>query len=369
MSVRVLMAAGGTGGHVMPALAVARLLKERDPACSCVAVTGTRGVAHELWDASVGELKTVGVEPWPRRSQIMDPRYWWRQGRAAVELLHLLRVYRPTVVVGFGGYVAGPAVLLGKLTGSTTVIHEQNVYPGKTTRMLVPWADRVAVSFEETRAHLPRNARVTVTGNPVQVGIDPSSREEVLRTLGLAPRKPVLLVMGGSQGSRTINQVCVEAMTRLAPAQRRTFQILHLTGPSDEAWVAERYRALGISGQVRAFLSAMESAYAVATLAVARAGATTVAELVATAIPSVLIPYPYASAHQSANAYWLSRRGGTLVIDQGILTAERFVNTVLSLLTTPKQLDDMRRALGQLAVPGAAGRLADAVLETATHAG
>ena len=365
MSLRVLIAAGGTGGHVLPALTMARVLKARLPDASCVAVSGERGVASQLWDRSVGELATISVRPWPRPQELVSPRYWWRQGRATLQLVRLLARYKPQVVVGFGGYVAGPAVLLAKLTGSRTVIHEQNVFPGRTTRMLVSWADRVAVSFEETRQHLPAKATVTVTGNPVRAGVAGASRDMALKTLGLASRTPVLLVMGGSQGSRTINAVCVEAMALVPPRQRRTFQLLHLTGPHDLPWVMERYRALGIEGCTVAHLDEMGPAYAAATLALARAGATTLAELVATATPSVLVPYPYAGAHQVANAQWLSRRGGAWLVDQQALSPEYFADRVVSLLTNAAQLERMRQALRGLSVPGAAERLADTVLEMA----
>jgi len=365
MAMRVLMAAGGTGGHVLPAVTVARWLKQRDPDCSCVAVSGRRGVADQWWDASLGELATVSVEPWPRRLQVVDPRYWWRQVRATLRLAQLLRRYRPQVVVGFGGYVAGPAVLLAKLSGTPTVIHEQNVFPGRTTRLLVRWADRVTVSFEETRRYLPSRARVTVTGNPVRAEVEGRSRETALKALGLSPEKPVLLVMGGSQGSHVLNTVIVEALASLAPKERRGLQLLHLTGAKDHAAVAERYRALGVAGHALAALPAMGPAYAAATLAVVRAGATTLAELVATATPSVLVPYPYAGAHQTANAHWLSRRGGALAMDQSVFTPARFIEMVLPLLRDPARLAAMRASLQSLAMPGAAERVATAVLEVA----
>lgn len=362
---KVLMAAGGTGGHLLPALTVARLLRDRQPACSCVAVSGERGLAGQLWDRSVGELATVPAEPWPRGLQAVNPRYWWRQGRATARLLALLRQHRPQVVVGFGGYVAGPAVMLAKVRGIPTVIHEQNVFPGRTTRMLVRWADRVAISFEETRRHLPQRAPVTLTGNPVRPETEGCSREQALKTLGLSPAKPVLLVMGGSQGSHVLNEVSVEAIARLGPRQRRTFQVLQLTGPQDVGWVSERYRAMGMTARVEIFLPAIGLAYAAAALAVVRAGATTVAELVATTTPAVLVPYPYAGAHQALNAHWLGRRGGALVLDQGIFTPERFLEVIIPLLGDQTRLEAMRAALRELATPGAAERVADAVLEAA----
>lgn len=365
MGLRVLMAAGGSGGHVLPALTVARRLKQQAPDMSCLAISGRRGIAEQWWDPSLGELATVPIEPWPHRLQAIDPRYWWRQARATVQVARLLRRYRPQVVVGFGGYVAGPAVLLAKLAGTPTVIHEQNVFPGRTTRMLVPWADRVTVSFEETRRHLPSTARVTVTGNPVREELSGRPRAAAWQALGLSEDRPVLLIMGGSQGSHTLNLVTVDAVTRLAPKDRKTFQVLHLTGARDRAWVAERYRALGMAGHALAALPSMGQAYAVTTLAVARAGATTLAELVATETPAVLVPYPYANAHQSANAHWLSGRGGAIVMDQTVFTATRFVESVVPLLHDGTKLQAMRSQLEGLAIPGAAERVAAAVLEVA----
>jgi len=364
----IVIAAGGTGGHVIPALTVARLLKQRHPDCACVAVSGARGTPERWWDSSVVELATVPVQPWPEAWQVVDPRYWWRQGSAVMHITKLLRRYRPEVVVGFGGYVAGPTVVLARAAGIPTVIHEQNVFPGRTTRLLVAWADRVAVSFEETRRHLPRGARVMVTGNPVAPEVEGRSRAEAVGVLGLTVGKPVLLIMGGSQGSRRVNEVSVEALARLTPRQRQVFQVLHLAGGRDLQWITERYRALGVAGRVHAFLPAMGLAYAAATLAVTRAGATTVAELVATATPAVLIPYPYAGAHQAANAQWLAHHGGAMVVDQAAFTPEQFLKLVVPLLGNSTQLASMREALRQVATPGAAQRVADTVLEVACAA-
>lgn len=365
MGLRVMMAAGGSGGHVLPALTVARRLKAQAPDISCLAISGRRGVAEQWWDPSLGELTMVAVEPWPHRLQVVDPRYWWRQARATVRLAKLLRAYRPQVVVGFGGYVAGPAVLLAKLSGTPTVIHEQNVFPGRTTRMLIPWADRVAVSFEETKQYLPAKARVTVTGNPVREELASWPRAAAWKALGLSEDKPVLLIMGGSQGSHVLNTVVVEALAALAPKDRKNFQMLHLTGAKDHAWIAGRYKALGVAGHALAALPSMGQAYGVTTLAVVRAGATTLAELVATATPAVLVPYPYANAHQSANAHWLTRRGGAVVMDQAVFTAARVVREIVPLLHDAAKLHSMRAQLEGLAIPGAAERVATAVLEVA----
>jgi len=361
----VMLAAGGTGGHVIPALTVARLLKARRPAWTCVAVSGQRGMPERLWDASVVTLETVPTQPWPRGLELVDVRYWWRQGVSAVRIARLLKRHRPGVVVGFGGYVAGPTVMLAKLLGIPTVIHEQNVFPGRTTRLLVRWADRVAVSFEETRRHLPSRAAVTVTGNPVRPEVEGHTRAAAAKSFELSPSQPILLITGGSQGSHCLNEVSVEALARLTPAQRRMFQVIHLTGPHDGSWVTERYRSLGITARVHPFLSTMGPAYAAATLVVARAGATTVAELVATATPSVLVPYPHAGAHQAVNAQWLARHAGALVLDQAVFTPERFLDVIVPLLTDPERLQAMRAALSRLATPGAAERMADTVAEVA----
>lgn len=362
------MAAGGTGGHLLPALAVARSLRQQDPTCTCLAVSGARGGARQLWDQAAGELATVPVEPWPQGMERLDPRYWWRQARAASRMLRVLRRFRPDVVVGFGGYVAGPAVLLATWRGTATVIHEQNVFPGRTTRLLASWADRVAVSFDETRQHLPAATPVTVTGNPVRAEVEGCPRAEALAALALSPARPVLLVMGGSQGSHTINTVMVEALGGLPESRRRALQVLHLTGGRDAPAVTARYQALGVRGRVQAYLPAMGMAYAAATLAVARAGATTVAELVATATPAVLVPYPHAGAHQTANASWLARHGGAIVMDEAALDPARVRGTILPLLTDADRLHGMRSALRRLVVPGAAQRVAETVVEAARAA-
>lgn len=361
---RVLLAAGGSGGHVIPAIALAQRLKQRQADCTCLAVSGGRGVSESLWDRSIVEWTTVPVEPWPTGWGGVDPRYWWRQTRAAVWMTRVLRRFGPHVVVGFGGYVSGPAVMLAKWLRIPTVIHEQNVFPGRATQWLSRWADRVAISFDETRAFLP-HAQVTVTGNPVRSDLGSMSREAALESFGLTKDKPVLLIVGGSQGSHWLNTASLTAMACLTPAERRTFQVIHLTGSHDESWVTERYRALNVRSTVRALLPSMAAAYAAATLAVARAGATTLAELVACAVPAVLVPYPYAGGHQAMNAQWISRRGGAIAIDQGAFTPERWEDVVWPLLSDRPRLEAMRGSLRQFVKPGAADRLAQTVLEAA----
>ncbi|MBI4313382.1 MAG: undecaprenyldiphospho-muramoylpentapeptide beta-N-acetylglucosaminyltransferase [Candidatus Omnitrophica bacterium] len=365
MALRVLMAAGGTGGHLIPALTVARLLKQQDPENSCLAVSGENGMGEALWDHSLGEFQTFPVWPWPKGLQIIDPRYWGKQLWALVRMFRIMKRFKPQVVIGFGGYAAGPAVLLARMTGTPAVIHEQNVFPGRTTQLLVSWANRVAVSFKETAQHLPKNISVAVTGNPVRPEIACPLRETALQALGLSASKPVLLIVGGSQGSHHINKTVVEAFGQLPARQRNLFQVLHLTGSADVQWVAERYRALGIEGRVEAFSSNMGWAYSVAHLAVARAGATTLAELIATETPSFLVPYPHAGAHQAANAQWLAGRGGAVAMDQEVFTADRVVKFVIPLLTDRQKLNEMRASLKVLRIPDAAQRVVEMVLEAA----
>ena len=360
-AMNVLLVSGGSGGHLVPAMALAEHLQPED---RCVLMSTRRPVDRLLAAeaASAVEWETIGLQPFTPLWKWLSPLYLARQLRAAGRVRSVIEKAKPDVVVGFGGYLSAVGVVTARGAGIPSVIHEQNLLPGRANRLLARLADAVAVSFPETKSHLPRRAAVETTGNPIRLQRGGMTAEQARATLGLDREKPVLLVMGGSQGSRAINRLAL-AVWEAAPAKyKEEIQLLHLAGTEEAATEAgEAYRRLGVRAAVFPFLGRMDLALASATLAVCRAGATGIAELTAMELPSILIPYPYAGAHQRANAEWARGAGGAILLEEKGLTAERLWREVERLLSDPARLAGMRRALRDRSDGQAAQRLGELV--------
>lgn len=365
---RVLIAGGGTAGHVFPALALARRLASEDGVEVRFAGTATGLEARLVADAGFPFL-AVEASPFLRR---FSPAAL----RAPLSIVRGMRRIRPEVetadvVVGMGGYVSGPVVLAAFSARRRVVLHEQNAVPGLANRLFSRRAHAVALSFAEAARFLPRRARVAVTGNPV--------REEVLRVreerealareaaeeLDLEPARKTILVFGGSQGALHVDRASVGACRLLA--DRGDLQLVLLTGPAHFEDVA-RGLPTGTALRIRPFpfLSRMELAYACADLVVARAGATSIAEITACGLPSLLIPYPYATGrHQEANARAVQRAGAAAVLLDDRLNPEELADRLVGLIDHEERLQAMGERAASWGHPDAASAVAKMVLEAA----
>ncbi|MGH7550286.1 MAG: undecaprenyldiphospho-muramoylpentapeptide beta-N-acetylglucosaminyltransferase [Gemmatimonadota bacterium] len=355
--VRVLIAGGGTGGHLMPALHLARELEARGSIVMLVG--GERGRDGQLLDRLWHAHRLL---PAP----ILDRRRWWanvalpvRLGRAFVAARRVLQAFGPDVVVGTGGYVSVPVGLAARASGIPLVLQEQNRNPGVATRLLARWAESICVGFAEAASALPGRP-VVVTGNPIAppraVPADFAER--------LDPDRPTLGIFGGSQGARGIN----ETVLRLWGG--RTGEVPNLvwqTGRLDEG----RVRAAAAWPErvvIREFFSPMTAVYPLLDAIVCRAGAMTLAELAAWGIPAVLVPYPFATAdHQTGNARALERAGAAVVVPEKELSAERLLAALADLLDDPGARETMARAARRLGRPEAAAAVADRVIAVATR--
>lgn len=353
---RLLIAGGGTGGHLFPGVAIAEELRARLPDAAVRFVGTERGlearVLPELgWDLTfirVSGLKTVGVLGM-LRGLVRLPRALWQARRVVKE-------FRPDVVLGVGGYASGPVVLMARLRGVPTAICEQNSIPGFTNKLLGKVVRAVFLSFEDSRRFFkPR--KVVMSGNPVR-------RELAARLLAAAetPRPadaPVaVLVSGGSQGAKAVNELASTAL--IALARERPLAIVHQTGAADLDAITARYREAGVEADCRAFIKDMAAAYATADVVVGRAGATTVAELAIAGKPAVFIPYPFAADdHQHRNAREMAEAGAALVRRQAELTAETLADALRPLLTDPARRAQMGAAMRALARPAAAAAVVD----------
>lgn len=370
---KVVFAGGGTGGHVYPGVTVARTLLERDPGTKVVFVGTRKGLEADVIPREGFDLSTIEVAGFRRRLSPDTLLTAFRACKGFIQSLAILRCEKPDVVVGTGGYVSGPVVLAAWILGIPTLIHEQNALPGVTTRVLSRVASAVAVTYPESARYLARKPRVVVTGNPVRKSILTADRREGARAMGLDPGRPTLLVFGGSQGARAINEAMVATLPDLL-ARHRDLQVIHQTGRRDHAWVVAELEARGVDRKrlprlvVEPYLYEMDMAMACADLVVSRAGAISIAEITARGLPAVLIPFPGAAeGHQERNARALEAAGAAVVILQSELRGDVLRDTVEALLGDRDRLERMSRSSRRLGRPDAADALADLVVRLASR--
>lgn len=359
-----MIAGGGTAGHVNPALALGRALGDAE-----VTFVGTsRGAEAGLVPAAGFPLEIIQVRGFDRS------RPWTLVGvgatavRATRSASLLLDRLRPAVVVGMGGYVSLPVCLAARRKRIPVVLHEQNIVFGLANRVCKGWAARVAVSFEETLGQA--GSKGVNTGNPVapelvEMNVD-AERAEALRRFELEPGRKTLLVFGGSQGARTINEVVPGLVAAWRGNADR--QVLHISGRSQRS-LLEQIESLPTDGFVYRgveFVDRMTEAYAVADVALCRGGATTVAELGAVGLPAVIVPYPHhRDKQQERHGAALERKGAAVVVPDDQVTPERVAGIVDDLFGNESALQDMRAAARAFGRPDAATRLAEVVLEVA----
>ncbi len=353
---RIALAAGGTGGHLYPALGAAGELRRRDPGCDCFFFVSERGTER-------GALQDAGF-PF---AELPVRTLRGGAGACAAGLVRMARAYRRAgrlmrergteALVGFGAYVSVPPALAARAIGLRLVIHESNAVMGAANRFLARFADAVALGMPLETGGRP-GRRGEVTGTPLRPGIARGmGRAEARRLLGIAPGALTLLVSGGSQGARALNDAAAGAAGLLA--REGGIQVVHLAGGRDADGVRRAYAEAGVTAAVFPYLEEMERAYAAADAAVCRAGAMTLAELAQAGLPAVVVPLPRAAGnHQEANARRYESHGGVEVLLERDLTPGRLADRVIRMLRDAAGRERMALALRALARPDAAGRLA-----------
>lgn len=361
---RLLIAGGGTGGHLFPGVAIAEELRAREPGAAVRFVGTRRGIEARVlpelgWELSLIEvsgLKTVGALG-ALRGLVRLPRALWQARR-------IVREFRPDAVIGVGGYASGPVVLMARLAGIPTAICEQNSIPGLTNKLLGRFVRAVFVSFDATRRFF-QPAKTMVSGNPVRRGLVQkllaASAEPAAASAPAAgdARAPVhVLVSGGSLGAVAVNALAADAL--IALARTTPLAIVHQTGDKGLDDTVRRYADAGVAAECHAFIKDMAAAYQRADVIIGRAGATTVAELAITGKPAVFIPYPFAADnHQELNARAMADAGAALMFRQAELTADQLAEALRPLVTDAARRAEMGARMKALARPGAAAAVID----------
>jgi UDP-N-acetylglucosamine--N-acetylmuramyl-(pentapeptide) pyrophosphoryl-undecaprenol N-acetylglucosamine transferase len=360
VALSVLIAGGGTGGHLYPGIAVARTLLARAPDAQVTFVGTATGIESRVVPREGFTLEVIRSAGLKGKSLRSLARGLALLPASALDAWRVLSRRRPAVVIGVGGYSSGPVVALAALRRIPTLLMEQNAVPGLTNRLLASVVSAAAVTYEQSRARF--GGKAFVAGNPVRPEF---FRGEAYGTHGSPPGAARVLVFGGSQGAHAINVAMVEAAPRLAAAASAV-AITHQSGERDLEMVRDGYRRAGLEARVEPFLFAMDREMNTADLVVCRSGATTLAELTASARPSILIPFPGATDdHQRKNAEALATAGAAHMIDQRDLTGDRLATAILALAANESERRRMSAAAAQLARPDAAAVIVDRILELA----
>jgi UDP-N-acetylglucosamine--N-acetylmuramyl-(pentapeptide) pyrophosphoryl-undecaprenol N-acetylglucosamine transferase len=354
---RIVFAGGGTGGHLFPGIAIAEAFIKRNPENRVIFISTGKPFEVSVLEEKKFQLKTITAEGIKGRGIVRQIISISKIPKGLFESMFILKNFRPHLVIGVGGYSAGPVVLGAWLMGIKIVLHEQNILPGITNRILSYLADRIYVSFKDTKGNFnPR--KVCVTGNPVRNEVLCFGMKETAFSGSVQDKLFTIFVIGGSQGAHSINMAVVDALKFLK--EKDAFFFIHQTGAADEEEVKNAYREDGITGTVKSFFNDMGQQYRNADLVICRAGATTVAELTAIGKGALLIPYPFAADdHQVLNAKILSDAGAAEIILQKELSGRSLARKIEYYASNYKALSNMALMAKKLGRTDAAEAIVD----------
>jgi UDP-N-acetylglucosamine--N-acetylmuramyl-(pentapeptide) pyrophosphoryl-undecaprenol N-acetylglucosamine transferase len=360
----VLLAAGGTGGHLFPAVALAGVLTKRGIAVHLATDRRAIRFGEAFADDAIHVVSSATLRA---RNPVAVTRTLAGLGAGLLQARRLIGRLRPAAVIGFGGYPSVPPLLAAVWSGVPTVIHDANAVIGRANRLLAPRVSAIATTFPDVFRDAPRlAAKATLTGNPVRAAVIAAAATAYAEPAGVLR----LLVFGGSQGARIMADIVPAAIERLDPGLRVRLHLVQQAREEDLARVQDAYAKLAVAAEVTPFFSDLPARIAASHLIIARSGASTVAELAAIGRPSILIPLPHAiDQDQFANAGVLERAGGALRLVQEAFTPERLAGEIAALADAPQRLAAMAAAARSLGRPDAAERLADLALRVAALAG
>ncbi|OGR84295.1 MAG: undecaprenyldiphospho-muramoylpentapeptide beta-N-acetylglucosaminyltransferase [Elusimicrobia bacterium RIFCSPLOWO2_01_FULL_54_10] len=361
---KVLIASGGTGGHLYPALVLAKKLKEKN----CEVLFALRANASAPKGIVSADVPSVQLESAPlyRANLFKNVSSLFINLKGFMQCLKIVKDYKPDLTAAFGGYASVPAVLASYLRGVPVLVHEQNSVPGLANKICALFAKKVAVSFEETLEDF--SGKGTWIGNPVREDIFKGNKTSARQALGLDPQKTTVLIFGGSAGAKAINKAVESSLKTLARVAS-TIQFIHQAGNSEETTrLDSNYRQSGFQAVVRDYFQAMGDCYHASDLVIARSGAGTIFELIAVKKPAILIPYPHsAGGHQIKNAQVLERAGCAKLVMESPELSNQLTGFIQNLTENPQNLARMQESYGRFpeSLLDAPNRLADLAMSLA----
>ena len=368
---KVLLAGGGTAGHINPAIAIAGYIKEMEPDAEFLFVGNRDGMEQRLVKQAGFPIKSVVITGFKRS---LSPKnmahnfktvYYSFESRSKAK--KIIKEFDPDICVGTGGYVSGPVILAACNLGYKAVIHEQNAYPGVTNKMLAKSVDRVMLANEDAKSRFSDKAKFVLTGNPIRPSILATKHSAAKERLGLDDSKPIILSFGGSLGAECINKAMAELIAR--SAKDKKYYHIHAYGQQG-TWMPDLLKEKGVDVEhcsnldIRQYIDNMNECLAACDLVISRAGAITLSEVQAKGRPAVLIPSPFvAENHQYHNAMSMVNKKAAMLIEQKDLTGEKLIETVDSMLTDRSVLEEYRRNAQRMAITDANERIYQTIKE------
>lgn len=353
---RIVVSGGGTGGHIYPALALIREIQKNEKDCSFLYIGTEKGLESTLVRRENIPFKAIEITGFKRKISFENVKTVIRFLKGVSESKKMLKEFKADVVIGTGGYVCGPVVYAAAKLGIPTIIHEQNSVPGLTNKFLSRYASKVAVCFHEAASFFPESKTV-FTGNPRASEVLAFTGKQGIKKLDLDVNKATVLVVGGSRGARPINDALLKVMAEL---KKKPYQLIYVTGDVHYEKVKEELQLIGSPENVtvKPFLHNMPEVLAGVDLVVARAGATTLAELTALGVPSILVPSPYVTNnHQEKNAKSLVEHHAAEMILEKDLTGSKLLESIDEIILSSENLNTMKKAAKSLGVPDASNKL------------
>jgi len=355
---RVILSGGGTGGHIYPAVAIAKEMKRRYKDVEILFVGTEKGLESRIIPKEGFRLHTIKVRGFARKLSFENVIAVKESLASVFAVMKLIRSFKPDVVIGTGGYVCGSVLLAAAMLRVPTIIHEQNAFPGMTNKILSRMVDIVAVSFPEAAGFFPKSSRIIVTGNPIRSDLLKVSKKEGLNAFGFTPELPVVFVVGGSRGAKKINETVLPLAKQCVKEGK--YQLLHMTGETQYESVKNSYKAEGIPIDAKylkvvPYLHNMPHAMAAADIIISRCGASTLSEITALGKPAILIPFPYATDnHQEYNGRALEKNGAAVVILERDLKDDILYEEVVNMLQNKERTRKMAERSKELAKLNAA---------------
>jgi len=357
---KMIIAGGGTGGHLFPGIAIAEEWLKRDKGNTVLFVGTERGIEARVLPCLGFDLAMIDVGGIKGKAMLGKVRAVAKLPRSFLQSGKIIRSFRPHIVLGVGGYASGPVVLMARLHGFKTAVAEQNAFPGMTNRILGHVVSKIFVTFGDGSTRYFPQKKICCTGNPIRAAFLSGMDESIEKR-----EKFTILVFGGSQGAAAINRVVLASLSRLAKIKEDLY-IIHQTGHQAEKEIREAYCQEQFDAEVHPFIMDMPRFYKKADLLICRAGATSIAEITASGRASVLIPYPYATDdHQTSNAKVLVRAGASILIPEDQLTEENLTSVILDLYNNREKIRVMEEKSRRLARVDAAARIIDECLALA----
>ncbi|GER71005.1 UDP-N-acetylglucosamine--N-acetylmuramyl-(pentapeptide) pyrophosphoryl-undecaprenol N-acetylglucosamine transferase 1 [Weizmannia acidilactici] len=353
---KIIVSGGGTGGHIYPALALIRTIKQKHPDTECLYIGTDRGLESNLVPRENIPFKSIHITGFKRSLSFENIKTVVRFLKGVSQCKKIIKEFKPDVVIGTGGYVCGPVVYAAAKLNIPTMIHEQNSVPGLTNKFLSRYVDKVAICFESAREFFDEK-KVVLTGNPRASEVVGESSRNVLETFGLKKEPPTVLIFGGSRGARPINEAVVKSLANFA---QKKYQVIYVTGDVHYEAVQKEIALIDEKDNVKVvpFIHNMPEVLRAVDLVVSRAGATTLAELTALGLPGILIPSPYVTNnHQEKNARTLVESGAALMLLEKDLSPSKLVSLIDRILLDKDQLVKMRMASRNLGIRDASWRL------------